>query len=141
MALLANAASAPLSALQRALLERLGARITFSRLRADHSVSDLLAAAKKLEPLDSALARETYLEALWAAMRIHDGSGKGLLAAAAAAALGAAHAPQPPRAVDLLLDGLAIQTVHGYAASVPVLERALDAFLSQDISEDDTQWL
>jgi hypothetical protein len=38
--------------------------------------------------------------------------------------------PHPPRAPDLLLDGLAARFNRGYAAGVPILRRALQAFRS-----------
>ena len=85
----------------------------------------LLDAAKRLEPLDAGLARETYLEALGAAIfagRLSGGRGVREVAEAARAA---PPAPQPPRAIDLLLDGLATRFTEGYAAGVPPLRRAL----------------
>ena len=74
------------------------------------------------------MARETYLEAMAAAMfagRL--GDGPGVREAAEAARAGPA-APQPPRAVDLLVDGLATRFAEGYAAGVPPLRKALAAF-------------
>ena len=84
----------------------------------------LLDAARRLEPLDPALARETYLEALRAA------SIAGRPGGARAAAEAACRAPSPdgaPRAIGLLLEGLAIRFTAGYAASAPALKRALSA--------------
>jgi tetratricopeptide (TPR) repeat protein len=50
--------------------------------------------------------------------------------------------PRPPRAIDLLLDGLATRFTEGYAAGVSPLRRALDAFWQDDgPSEDDERWL
>ena len=62
------------------------------------------------------------------------------LAAAAAcgrwpqAARAAPPPSQPPRAADLLLDGLALLITDGYAAGAPMLQRALSAFRSEDLS-------
>ena len=50
----------------------------------------------------------------------------------AEAARGAPRAPQPPRAADLLLDGLARAVTEGYAAGAPMLRRALSAFATQE---------
>ena len=53
---------------------------------------------------------------------------------ARAAAEAACRAPSPegvPRAVDLLLEGLAVRFTAGYAASAPVLKRALSAVRDQ----------
>ena len=78
----------------------------------------LLDAAKRFEPLDVALARETYLEAFAAAMsagRLSDDVGVSEVGMAARAAPAA---PLPPRAIDLLLDGLVVHVTQGYAAGV-----------------------
>src|SRR5262249_61922587 len=50
--------------------------------------------------------------------------------AAAAVAIAALAAPRvdPPRAIDLLLDGLATRQQAGYEAAYPILLEALDAF-------------
>ena len=126
--LLATAELAPLDELQRARLERLRAEIAFARTRGSDAPALLLDAARRLEPLDAAMARETHLEAMAAAMfagRLGDGPG---VREAAEAARAAPAAPQPPRAIDLLLDGLATRFTEGYAAGVPPLRKALDAF-------------
>ena len=126
--LLALAELCPLEELQRARLERLRAEIAFARTRGGDAPALLLDAARRLDPLDAAMARETYLEAMAAAMfagRL--GDGPGVREAAEAARAGPA-APQPPRAVDLLLDGLATRFAEGYAAGVPPLRKALAAF-------------
>jgi DNA-binding CsgD family transcriptional regulator len=50
--------------------------------------------------------------------------------------------PEPPRTIDLLLDGLATRFTDGYAPGVPALRRALDAVAGDDgRSEDDRRWL
>jgi DNA-binding CsgD family transcriptional regulator len=138
--LLATAAMCPLNDLQRARLERLRAQVAFARARGGDAPSLLLGAAKRLEPLDLALARETYLEALWAAVRAgRFGSRNGLVEAAQAA--GAAPAPaQPARAIDLLLDGLVVRFTHGYAAAAPMLPRALAAFRHEGLRGNDIGW-
>ena len=66
--LLAAAEHAPLDALQRARLERLKAQVVFARRRGSEAPSLLLEAAAKLAALDPVAARDTYLEALAAAM-------------------------------------------------------------------------
>ena len=77
--LLATAELAPLDELQRARLERLRAEIAFARTRGSDAPALLLDAARRLEPLDAAMARETHLEAIAAAMfagRLGDGPGR-----------------------------------------------------------------
>jgi DNA-binding CsgD family transcriptional regulator len=141
-ALLAIGDLSPLDELQRARSQRLQARIAFAVRRGSDAPPLLLDAAERLVGLDPQLARETYLEALAAAMfagRL--GSGRGM-AETAVAARAAPRAPQPPRAIDLLLDGLAMRFSEGYAAGVPQLKRALSALSEEEsLSEDDTRWL
>ena len=87
--LLATAELAPLDEFQRAWLERLRAEITFARTRGSDAPALLLDAARRLEPLDAAMARETHLEAMAAAMfagRLGDGPGVREAAEAARAA-------------------------------------------------------
>ena len=67
--LLTVATTAPLGELDRARAERLRAQIAYARTRGSDTPALLSAAAKRLEPLDPELARETHLEALWAAVR------------------------------------------------------------------------
>jgi DNA-binding CsgD family transcriptional regulator/tetratricopeptide (TPR) repeat protein len=140
--LVAIADTAPLNGLQRALLERLRGQIIFTRTRGAEAPAALLDAAKRLEPLDAGLARETHLEALRAAGsagRLSDRVGVREVVEAAAAA------PAPPReatAMDLLLDGLATRFTDGYAAGVAPLRRALEAFRREaGPTEGDRRWL
>jgi DNA-binding CsgD family transcriptional regulator/tetratricopeptide (TPR) repeat protein len=122
--LLATAGAGPLGDFDRAMLQRLHGQIALDLRRGGDAVPLLLDAARRLEPLDPALARETYLEALRAA-GIADRPG-----GARAAAEAAFRAPSPdgaPRAIDLLLEGLAVRFTAGYAASAPALKLALSA--------------
>ena len=140
--LLETAELAPLDELQRARLERLRARIAFTRTRGSDAPALLLDAARRLEPLDAAIARETHLEAMAAAMfagRLGDETG---IRGTAEAAQAAPPAPQPPRPIDLLLDGLATRFTGGYVAGVPPLRTALDAFRRmEDLTAGDVPWL
>jgi DNA-binding CsgD family transcriptional regulator len=102
----------------------------------------LLKAARQFEPLDVRLARDTYLEALSAALfagRLALGGG---VLEVAQAARAAPRSPQPARAPDLLLDGLAVLITDGYPAGVPLLKRAVSAFRGEDISMlEEVRWL
>ena len=100
----------------------------------------LLSAARRLEPVEPELSRETYLEALSAAIfagRLSRGRDTAEVAKAVRAA---PQPPQPLRAIDLLLDGLAVRFTDGYAAAARPLERALEAFRADDTG-DTTRWL
>ena len=139
--LLATAELAPLDELQRARSERLRAEIAFARTRGSDAPALLLDAARHLEPLDAALARETHLEAVAAAMfagRLGDGPGVG---EAAEAARSAPAAPKPPRAIDLLLDGLTTGFTDGYSTGLPGIRKALDAFREVEGATGDVRWL
>jgi DNA-binding CsgD family transcriptional regulator len=130
--LLATAAIGPLDDLARARLERLCARLAFSLVRGSDAPPLLLSAARELAPLNPGLARETYLEAAGAAIFAGRLGGSLGLRDAAEAARAAPPAPQPPRAVDVLLDGLVTRFTEGYAAGVAPLRRALRTFGRED---------
>jgi DNA-binding CsgD family transcriptional regulator len=140
--LLNTAELTPLDELQRARLERLRAEVAFARQRGRDAPALLLQAARRLEPLDAALARETHLESVAAAMyagRLSDAPG---LREVAMAARAAPAPPGTPGPVDLLLDGLAVRFTDGYAAGVPPLRVALSAFRGVDASTPrDARWL
>ena len=72
------AQAGPLDELDRARAELLRAQITFAVTSGRDAPPLLLTAAKRLEPLDATLARETYLDAFSAALfagRLADGGG------------------------------------------------------------------
>ncbi|MDT7578052.1 MAG: hypothetical protein QOH17_4385, partial [Pseudonocardiales bacterium] len=131
--LLATAALCPLDELQRARLERLRAQLTFVRRPGSDAPSLLLLldAARRLETLDVELARETYLQALLAGVFTGKLGRRGELRQVAEAARAAPAGLSPPRALDLLLDGLAVRFTDGSVAAVAPLQRALFAFANE----------
>ena len=131
---LITAEAGPLNEVGRARAELLRARVAFSAGAAD-APRRLFAAATRLEPLDIDLAREAYLDAFAATVRL--GSGEGCDPVDVADSALAARRSGPPRPSDLLLDGLALQVTKGYAAAAPTLRRALKAFGSNDCSGGD----
>jgi DNA-binding CsgD family transcriptional regulator len=140
--LLATAELAPLDALQRARLERLRAEIVFARTRGREAPALLLEAARRLEPLDAAMARETHLETITAAMFAGRLGGRPDIREAAEAARAAPAPQQPPGAIDLLFEGLTTRYTEGYAAGVPPLRKALDAFRDvEGLSAPEVRWL
>jgi DNA-binding CsgD family transcriptional regulator len=140
--LLVTAELAPIDELQRARLERLRAEIAFARTRGSDAPALLLDAARRLEPLEAAMARETHLEAMTAAMFAGRLGGNPDVREAAEAARAAPAAPQPPRVIDLLVDGLATRFTEGYAAGVPPLRKALGAFRrAEELTARDARWL
>jgi DNA-binding CsgD family transcriptional regulator len=140
--LLATAEAGPLDALQHAEVEVLHGQIAFSSSRGSDAPLLLLKAARRFEPLDAGLARETYLEAVWAAMFVGRLASSAGLVEAAQAACTAPASPQPPRAADLLLDGWATLLTQGYQAGTPTLKLALSVFRSESLStEEELRWL
>jgi DNA-binding CsgD family transcriptional regulator len=126
--LLAAAEIGPLDELQRARLARMRADIVFAQRRGSDAPALLLDAAKRLEALDAGLARETYLEALGAAVFAGRLGGRCGVREVSEAARAAPPGPQPPRPIDLLLDAVATRCTEGYGAGVPASRRALKAF-------------
>ena len=134
LVLLSVAESGPLDDLQAARGQLLRGRIVFAASggRSMEAPKLLLDAARRLEPLDVELARNTYLDALGAIVLAGEAPGCTELDVA----LAARRAPRPPqpRAADLLLDGLALLITEGHAAAVPTLRRALHAFMNDVVS-------
>jgi len=140
--LVATAELCPLDPLQRARLERLRAELAFASGRPMDAPSLLLDAARQLDRLDAGLARETYLEALGADIFAGRFRGGRDVQAAAKTARAAPVGPEPPRSLDLLLDGLAVRFTDGYVAGVAPLTRAVHAFVQdQGRSEEDLRWM
>ena len=138
--LLAVAEAGPVDELEHAPLERLRAQIAFATRRGRDAPPLLLQAATRLDPLDPAMARETYLEAFASAMfagRLGTGPDERAVAEAArrsqrVPALGAA---------DQLIDALVIRFTEGYGASVAPLSQALRAFGEPDAGGAGRRWL
>ncbi|HEX5409195.1 MAG TPA: LuxR family transcriptional regulator [Gemmatimonadaceae bacterium] len=128
--LLAAAEIGPTDALQRARLARMRAHIVFAQRRGSDAPVLLLDAAKRLEALHAGLARDTYVEALGAEIFVGRLGARDAVRVAEAARA-APPAPVPPRATDLLLDGLATRFTAGYGAGVEPLRRALRSFREQ----------
>jgi DNA-binding CsgD family transcriptional regulator len=140
--LLGMAEAAPLDEFQRARVDLLRAKLAFAANRSNDAPPLLLKAAKRLEPIDVDLARDTYLDALNAALfagRLASPGGSSQEVSRAART-----APQPThpsRAPDLLLDGFAVHFTEGYAAGAPILRRALSAFDRETSPEAELRWL
>ena len=122
-ALIELAETGPLDDLQRAQLALLRAQIVYARRRGSDAPPLLLDAAKGLEGLDDGLARETYLEALGAAIYAGRLSTRPLREVAEIVR----EAPAQPSAsplIDLLLDGVAKRFTDGYTVSAAPLQRS-----------------
>jgi DNA-binding CsgD family transcriptional regulator len=130
--LLAAVQAGPLDALRAAQVEYLRGQIADDQRRSSEAARLLLSAARRLEPLNAALARETHLEALTAAMYVGDLFIPGGAREAAEAARAAPPAPDPPRPVDVVLDAFALLLTEGYAAAAPALSQALELLVGLD---------
>jgi DNA-binding CsgD family transcriptional regulator len=142
LGLLGVARAGPLDELGEARVDLLSAQITYAQHRGSEAPPLLLRAAKRLENLDGALARETYLEALFAAEFAGHLARGGGIAEIARAALAGPKRPGEATPADLLLDGVATRFAHGYPAGAPMLKRAVSAFRTQKMSpEEELRWL
>ena len=117
--LLAAAEIGPLEPLHQAGVERLRAQVAFAVNRGRAAGPPLLAAARKLEDLDLAAARETYLTALGAAIHAGDDLRP------------ATEAGRALPAGNDLLTGLATWALDGYSEALPQLRKALTEDLGQ----------
>jgi DNA-binding CsgD family transcriptional regulator len=135
--LLSSAEAGPLDELQHAHADLLRGEIAFASRRGRDAPALLLEAAKRLEPLDVELARETHLEALLAAVYAGRFAPGGGLRAAGVAARAAPPGSEPPDADDVFMDGLALLVTEGHEAAAPTLKRARDAFAGEHVSAED----
>ena len=136
LGLLATAEAGPLDEFQRARVDLLRGHVAFASGLASDAPSLLLKAARRLEPFDLELARETYLTAYGAA--VFPGLADIILEICRSIR---ALPPRPgaPRPFDLLVDGLALMTTDGHAAATPTLLRAAKA-LAEIPLEDVLRW-
>ena len=130
-----TAESGVLDELEQARAALLRAQISFLSTRGSDATTQLLLAADRLRELDPELARETYLEAVTAAIFAGPLARPGASSSEVARASKAAPpAPEEPRGLDLLLDGLVALLTDTYASAVPILretQRALGYGMSQ----------
>jgi DNA-binding CsgD family transcriptional regulator/tetratricopeptide (TPR) repeat protein len=140
LGLLAEADAAAVDDLQWARVEQLRGQIDAASSSGREAPARLLRAAVRLESLDVRLARDTYLDAFFAALvagRLAQPGGHLPEVAKAARSVAPPGHGLLPR--DLLLDGFAIMITEGRVAAEPSLRRAVDAFLGDRLSGD--QWL
>ena len=123
---------------QRALADLLHGQIALASGLGADAPPLLLKAAKRFESLDVAVARETYVDACGAAL--FAGSADAL-AEVARAARALPPSPGEPRAVDLLLDGMALLIAEGRFAAVSTLLQAGRAFAGDGATvEEGLRW-
>jgi DNA-binding CsgD family transcriptional regulator len=142
LGLLAVAEQGPLDELGLARVDVVRAQIAFASKHGNDAPPLLLKAAKRLEVLDPALARETYRDAFYAAVHVGRlNAGVGVLEVARAAR-SAPPASEAPRLSDGLLDHLVVVNTRGYAAGAPMLRRVVRALSNEQVSaESGLRWL
>jgi len=138
--LLATAESGPLDDFASARVDLLRGLIAFASGMGGDAPSLLLKAAKRLEPLNLGLARETYLNAWRAASFGGSMAGDGDMLKVSRAARALPPPPDPPRPIDLILDGLARLVTDGPAAAGPALRRAVNVFVTGDVPREEGLW-
>ncbi|MBB6551649.1 ATP-binding protein [Nonomuraea rubra] len=133
--LLAMVRAEPLTELQSARADLLQGNVAFASGLGSEGPPLLLKAARRLEPLDLDLARETYLKAWMAAMFAGDLAIGGSLADVSQAARRLPVSAHPDEA-ELVLDALARVIVEGPAGAAPVMRRAVSAIVDACLTPD-----
>jgi AAA ATPase domain len=138
--LLTTAEAGRLDDFASARVDLLRGQIAFASGLGSDAPPQLLKAARRLEPFDPAIARETYLGAWGAALFAGRLTGAGDLVEVSRAALDLPR-PAHPRVLDLLLEGLALLITDGRAAAAPTLRQATRTFASADVPvEERLRW-
>ena len=139
--LLATAEAGDLSDLEQAKAGLVRGRISFLATRSSDAAAQLLDAAERLREVDPDLARETYLEALTAAIFAGPLAAPGTSPREVAEAAKAAPRAREPRGPDLLLDGFVAVHSDTYGAAVPILRQALRAIEGAISQAEQLRWM
>src|SRR5215831_3420382 len=139
LGLLATAEAGPLDEFQRAHVDVLRAHVAFASSLGSDAPPLLLKAARRLEPFDAELARETYLTAWAAAGFARSLASRDVLLDICRAIQALPPAPGDQRPLDLLVDGLALLITGGHAAAAATLQRAAKVLTGIPI-EDVLRW-
>jgi DNA-binding NarL/FixJ family response regulator len=128
--LTATAEAGPLDEFQRARAELLRGDVAFATGNIGDAPALLLDAARRFEAVDLERARGTYLSA-WGAAFVAAAhlAGSDLFLEIRRSVQALPQSPDGPRALDLLLDGLAILSTEGHGAATPTLQRAGKALI------------
>ena len=140
-ALLVTAEAGPPGELGEARAQRMRAQVAFALRRGGDAPPLMLRAAQRLQSLDAELARQTYLEALVAAIyagRLAQGQDARQVARAARSAALPPSGPEPLPHSQLLIGGLAVRLADGYVAAAPALKEALRRYRAEPLELD---WL
>jgi DNA-binding CsgD family transcriptional regulator/tetratricopeptide (TPR) repeat protein len=134
--LLTAAHAGPLDEIGQARVELLLGRVAWAVDHGSVAPPLLLSAAKRLEPLDLTLARETYLDAFTAAITADRLTTGGTALEIAKTVRAAPWPPEPMEPVDQLLDGLAVFVTDGCSAAAARLRQPLGEFLGDELPRE-----
>jgi DNA-binding CsgD family transcriptional regulator len=110
--------------------ERLQSRLLLGTQGSSAACRLLMQAAQRFESHDIEVACDTYLDAAVAAMMVGVSSVGGTWVQLARSIHALPSLSESARATDVLLAGIAVQATDGYAASLPLLRRALTMLLA-----------
>ncbi len=139
--LVGTAEAGALSELGQARVGLLRGQISFLATRSSDAAALLLTAAERLKEVDPELARETYLEALTAAIFAGPLAGPGASSREVAEAASTAPRARRPRGSDLLLDGLVALLSDSYGTAVPILREAQRAIEGATSQTEQLRWM
>jgi DNA-binding CsgD family transcriptional regulator len=134
LGLVATAEAGPLGEFQRARADLLRGHVAFASGFGSDAPALLLEAAKRLEPFNLEVARETYLTA-WGAAVFTDPVGGGVLEEICRAVRVLPPPSATPRPLDVLLDGLALLTTDGRTAAAPTLKQATELLANIPVAD------
>jgi tetratricopeptide (TPR) repeat protein len=139
LGLVATAEAGALDEFQRARVDLVRGHIAFASGLTGDAARLLLDAARRLEPYDLELARETYLTAWGAATNSSYLAGENTLLEICRAIRALPPPPGTLRPLDMLLDGLALLIIEGLAAAATMLQRAAKVLTDLPV-EDVLRW-
>jgi DNA-binding CsgD family transcriptional regulator len=138
LGLLVMAEAWPLDELQGARVDLLRGQVAFASGMFGDAPPLLLKAARRLEPLDSRLARETYVDA-WGAAFVGGQLAADHLTQISRAARALPRSPDPGP-LELLLDGLALLITDGVPAAAATLKQVASLFAGDSMSDEWLRW-
>jgi DNA-binding CsgD family transcriptional regulator len=129
--------------LQRARARSLEGGVRFALGQGGQTALMLLEAARAMAPFDLGLARQSLVGALEAAVYIQPATTGPVLREIAVEARAIPQFPESaPNAVDFLLDGYAALITAGYPSGAPLLKRAVQRVLNEELdATDGLRWL
>jgi DNA-binding CsgD family transcriptional regulator len=139
--LVAIAETGSLTELEQARAMLLRGQISFFETRSSDATALLLSAAERLRKVDPRLARETYLEALTAAIFAGQLAPPGANSRQVAEAARGAPLAQKPVSPDLLLEGLVAILSNTYGVAAPKLRRVQVAIGSETSKTEQLRWM